>query len=249
MIEKWHQEFLRTSFSSTSNIVIQKSEIIQELWSGYGHIIRYSLTGAEYDSVVIKSIAPPEVSHHPRGWNTSLSHQRKLRSYEVEHHWYRYWSRQCDEYCRVPQLVLAEKKGSEIVIIMEDLNSTGFPLRYETITEVQLKSCITWLAEFHATFMQEKPSGLWEVGTYWHLATRPDELHVLDDERLKRAAPEIDRLLSSTCYQTIVHGDAKLANFCFSERGERVAAVDFQYTGGGCGMKDLAYFVGSCLYQ
>ena len=26
-----------------------------------------------------------------------------------------------------------------------------------------------------------------------------------------------------------------------------VAAVDFQYVGGGCGMKDVAYFMSSCL--
>ena len=41
-----------------------------------------------------------------------------------------------------------------------------------------------------------------------------------------------------------MHGDAKLANFCFGERG--VAAVDFQYVGGGAGVKDVAYFFSSC---
>ena len=37
-----------------------------------------------------------------------------------------------------------------------------------------------------------------------------------------------------------------MANFCFGSEESGVAAVDFQYVGGGCGMKDLAYFVGSC---
>ena len=95
--------------------------------------------------------------------------------------------------------------------------------------------------------MGESPRGLWQTGTYWHLATRPDECAAISDLRLQEAAPVIDSWLSRARFQTLLHGDAKLANFCFSADGQAVAAVDFQYTGGGCGMKDVAYFLGSCL--
>src|SRR5690606_32757 len=78
-----------------------------------------------------------------------------------------------------------------------------------------------------------------------HLATRPDELEALVDPALKAAAPQLDVVLRQTRFQTLVHGDAKTANFCFARDG--VAAVDFQYVGGGCGMKDVAYLLSECL--
>ena len=93
------------------------------------------------------------------------------------------------------------------------------------------------------------PEGLWPVGTYWHLATRPDELAALDDGRLRRAAPILDAKLAAATFQTFVHGDAKVANFCFSDNGDDVAAVDFQYAGGGCGIKDVAYFLSICMTE
>jgi Ser/Thr protein kinase RdoA (MazF antagonist) len=110
---------------------------------------------------------------------------------------------------------------------------------------VQLDGCLRWLASFHAHFLGRRPTGLWKTGTYWHLATRRDELEALQDRVLRDAATRLDDALNRCRYQTLVHGDAKAANFCFGETG--VAAVDFQYVGGGCGIKDVAYLLSSCL--
>ncbi|MFK7927270.1 MAG: phosphotransferase, partial [Myxococcota bacterium] len=97
------------------------------------------------------------------------------------------------------------------------------------------------------TFLMRDPAGLWPRGTYWHLHTRPDELQQMADGPLKRAAGRLDEALSQSAWKTVVHGDAKLANFCFAVDGGSVAAVDFQYAGGGVGVQDVAYFLGSCL--
>lgn len=132
-------------------------------------------------------------------------------------------------------------------MVLEDLDAAGYPARLDRVDEHQLDACLRWLASFHATFLGERPEGLWPVGTYWHLDTRPDELAALDDPALRDAAAPIDRRLSASQFQTFVHGDAKIANFCASPKGTRVAAVDFQYVGGGCGMKDVAYLISSAL--
>lgn len=231
---------------------IKATQQIQSLWSGYGQIVRYELEGCPISSVVVKHVKLPETSQHPRGWNTDHSHQRKIKSYQVESNWYQNWSSQCDDTCRVPKCYAVESSDSEFFMLLEDLDACGYSVRKESVTLQDMKNCLKWLANFHAIFLnnEKNPDNqLWRIGTYWHLDTRPDELDVLDDLALKQAAPLIDKILNACRFKTLVHGDAKLANFCFADKGDDVAAVDFQYIGGGCGMKDVAYFIGSCLYE
>jgi aminoglycoside phosphotransferase (APT) family kinase protein len=141
------------------------------------------------------------------------------------------------------------------LFVLEDLDAAGYSIRRNNVNQSQLTACLSWLANLHAAFISDTDDEssaalaneyqLWPTGTYWHLATRPDEFKAMPDGNLKQAAEAIDEELNNTRFKTIVHGDAKLANFCFSNR-DTVAAVDFQYVGGGCGMKDIAYFISSC---
>lgn len=220
---------------------------IQSLWSGYGSLDRYTLAGADRESVIVKHVRLPHQNRHRYGWHSDFSQQRKLRSYQVEMAWYRHWAARCNTPCRVPHCLALKQQNHEVLIVLEDLDQSGYALRRSQVNDSELFNCLRWLAYFHATFMGEKPLHLWPIGTYWHLDTRPDELAAMPDSALKQAAQQLDRILNEAHFQTIVHGDAKLANFCFDSTGGQVAAVDFQYVGGGCGMKDVAYFLGSCL--
>jgi len=224
----------------------ERLEVIQRLWSGYGTISRYALEDGTNKTVVVKHITLNKADTHPRGWNSNNSHMRKVRSYEVEMRWYQSWNQRCYVNCKTPKFLGSFSDRDEKWIILEDLDKE-FPLRKSQVTFAEVKLCLSWLAHFHAAFLGEAPTGLWPVGTYWHLETRPDELGKLSHKRLKENAQFIDRKLNECSFKTIVHGDAKLANFCFSKNSLKVAAVDFQYVGGGCGIKDVAYFLGSCM--
>ncbi len=231
---------------ATSAVVV---ESIQSLWSGYGEIARVCLK-PKGETVVIKHVCPPEDRDHKYGWAGDVSHQRKLSSYENELTWYRGAAALCRESCRMAELIASEHGDGQWLFALEDLDAVGFTLRRSRVDDAQLNACLKWLANLHASLLTDsgnpgKQLGLWPVGTYWHLATRPEELSAMPTGDLKRAASAIDRKLSEAEFQTIVHGDAKLANFCFSNTND-VAVVDFQYVGGGCGMKDFAYFISSC---
>lgn len=240
--------FKKHLLSLTSSSSCEFIEEIQSLWGGYGNISRYKLVDSSLKTVVVKCISLLQPSIHPRGWNSDLSHSRKVKSYEIETEWYKSWANKCNNDCTVPLYLGSLSSENERWIVMEDIDF-NYPSRKNELKLSEVRVCLKWLANFHGTFLNSKPKGLWEIGTYWNLSTRPEEFAKIESKELKSKAHLIDQKLNNCLYKTIVHGDAKLANFCFSKNGKKVAAVDFQYVGGGCGMKDVAYFIGSCLSE
>ncbi|MEN0068130.1 MAG: choline kinase [Myxococcota bacterium] len=215
-------------------------ERLQSLWSGWGEIARYALVNGPVPTVIVKVVEPP-AQGHPRGWDSDRSQARKHRSYEVEASFYTTFAP------RVEARVARAWSIEPGCFVLEDLDAAGFPKRAKgpgSLGSDAIAACLDWLAVFHRAFEGQSPEGLWPIGTYRHLETRPDEWQGMDEGPLKAAAGHLDRRLAGVPL-TLVHGDAKVANFCFGAAG--VAAVDFQYVGGGCGLKDVAYFLGSCL--
>lgn len=238
---------------------------LQDLWSGYGEIARY-FSPKLNASVIVKSVSPPEEVDHPRGWHSSIGHSRKLTSYKIEAFFYQHYAQHCPPACYVPKMIAFSSSplaSASQTLVMEDLIETGFNDSESTLSLSDIKIVIHWLAHFHGRFLGNAGKGLWPIGSYWYLETRQDEYNVMQAGPLKQAADLINNALNNAYHQTLIHGDAKLANFCFGAVKEtkgsskkyqaidksfrRVAAVDFQYVGRGIGVKDLAYFLGSCL--
>jgi hypothetical protein len=216
-----------------------RADHIQSLWSGYGELFRVALDGARASTAIVKWARPP-ASAQP-----DASHQRKCRSYDVELAFYRNIAPRCDATCRVPELYAArgDSEVREWVLVLEDLDAAGYPARTDEASPDELERVLAWLASFHARFVGERFDLVWPRGTYWQLDTRRDELPRIADRALRDVAEDVAHQLASARYQTLLHGDAKDANFCFARDRSRVAAVDFQYTGHGCGIVDVAYLL------
>jgi hypothetical protein len=213
---------------------VRRIERVQSLWGGYGEIVRVALEGGVAPTAIVKHVQAPASKRD------TISDARKRRSYDNEARFYRDLAARCDDACRVARLY-----GSQVeddwLFVLEDLDAAGFGGRHDTAPAAGLDACLAWLAAFHARFLGERFEALWPVGTYWHLGTRRDELAVIRDDYLRSNAEAWDAQLCGARFQTLLHGDPKEANFCFAPSG--VAAVDFQYAGRGCAMRDVAYLL------
>lgn len=239
------EKAIRRATSATS---VSEGDPVQSLWDGYGEVLRFELRGASVSSVIVKHVSPPRVNK-PRRGDADSAHQRKLRSYEVEAHFYQAYASRSGPNARLPKAYACQKTEQGFLFILEDLDLAGYPGRRHSLTEAERDACLRWLAAFHATFLGVEPVGLWKSGTYWQIGARAEELSKMTHVALKLAAPKLDARLHQCRFKTLLHGDAKPANFCFPIGAGNVAAVDFQYTGGGCGMKDVAYLLDCCISE
>jgi len=247
------------SFILSSHISkIQKITKIQSLWAGYGSILK--IKHADNRSFIIKYVLPPddptETKEH-RAW--------KLKTYKVEEAFYKnYQNVPGFDNWRTAKFYGSEsfdtETGFKMVFRLEDLDDSGYPGRFGNQSDLsveQVKPVLTWLAGFHASFMDGideseerftvKYPDLWDFGTYWNLQTRIDLWKKLPDSELKQKSSKIDNIIKNSKFQTLLHGDAKTMNFCFHETENKVSAVDFQYVGKGPGIRDVWYLFSSCL--
>lgn len=207
------------------------------LWSGMGSIYRVD------HRLIVKHVAAPRNV-------TSFGDIRKQASYQMEANFYEnVASSLLSKGVMVPTPLLvkrdAGKKQNEIVIVMSYIQKCSIDVSEPS----NMNLVLSWLAKFHASYwgISEETTatlGLQQIGSYWHLETRPDEHQTMPNNgwegRLKLAAAAIDSRLKRDEFQCIIHGDAKDANIlCESDS---VFFCDFQYCGRGVPAKDLVYF-------
>lgn len=226
---------------------IELVELIQPLWSGQGYCLRVK-SHAYQQQYVAKVIYPNETAAHPRGWSGELAFQRKCRSYEVESQFYTHYQPLVTQ-AVTASLITQATNGLHRIMVFDDLSIQGYEPADTKLSPDALAPYIDWLASLHADFVQQPLPHLWEQATYWHLRTRPEEWQAMAPSVYRDYAQHIDGYLHNQMFKTLIHGDAKVANFCFNSSTKRVAAVDFQYSGTGIGVQDLAYFLGSCLSE
>lgn len=222
---------------------IEIGDTLTSLWSGCGSIVECML---DAEPCVIKAIKIPSHISHPKIKQSEFALKRKQQSYKVEYNFYRLYSAYLPTSAKSITCINAINDGDDYALVFKNFTQYGFA----QASSQHIKAILNWLAHFHAFSLNKPAKGLWQQGNYWHLSTRPDEFNKLKQSAdkksdIKSAAHKIDKTLQASRYKTLIHGDAKLANFAASELSE-ILAYDFQYVGAGVGVTDVMYFMTSC---
>ncbi|MCF2856057.1 aminoglycoside phosphotransferase family protein [Pseudoalteromonas sp. SMS1] len=215
------------------------------LWNGCGTLERFVVNSHCY---VAKISSVPNDLKHRVIEQSSFSLKRKVRSYEKEQLFYKQYSGVLNPLCTVPKVYELHKEQGTFVTILADFRTLGFENKASASFE-DIVAILTWLAGFHAIWLEQSTShsllAEFGEGNYWHFKTRPDEFKKMPGGPLKQHAQKIDQILTATTFKTLIHGDAKLANFAFNNKA--VIGYDFQHVGVGIGLSDVMLLLTSVL--
>eukprot|EP00887_Chlorella_sp_A99_P000427 scaffold17.g427.t1 len=224
------QRSVDTATEGRLTISVLSTRKIATLWAGYGSISEVeSEDEGQGAALILKEVAPPPAH--------GVSHERKLRSYQVEAAFYQRVAPHlpADAACHMPRCLGVHSTlhgpdggsadGGSMQLVLSDLRPR-FPSSSHNLDEAHARAALSWLGAFHAACWGADAAalGLWPQGTYWHLETRQEELAKIGRDwcALQVAATEIDARLRATPFRTLVHG---------------------QYVGGGSGLSDVVYLL------
>ncbi|CAG5100210.1 Oidioi.mRNA.OKI2018_I69.XSR.g16894.t1.cds [Oikopleura dioica] len=225
----------------------KSAEIIQLLWKGFGAI--YRVQKEDGSTVILKHF---NFAHETEPEDDPMPNETRFLSFKREISFYEELAN-LSLSAKVPRYIASKDIKSGKVMAMEDLDPIGFPARFKNRCNLSFERVIPmvkWLANFHADFWRcEKAEKLmWKEATYWNIEKRRDEFERCKEKELDliKLGEKIDRIIHEAKHKTLIHGDGKVENFCFSEDGMDVAGIDFQWSGMGVGTTDLYYLLTSC---
>ena len=248
-------------------IRVSKEVSIATLWAGYGSVSSFKAVTKDSNrsiALIVKRVNPSNSVN-----DQSVSHQRKIRSYFVEAYFYKQlvprmllqWKKVKSDTSLPPTVptpysIEHSDKTSDspsFTFLISDLRTNYRGSQSMYLTKSETESALNFLAKFHASFWEEDfDENLWVCGGYWHLDTRKDEYENISRNEwgsLKAIAYAIDRRMKnngSSRHRVICHGDFKEANLLFKRHNDGscdCAAVDYQYSGHGYGMKDVVMLI------
>ncbi|TQF67465.1 phosphotransferase [Pseudoalteromonas luteoviolacea] len=222
-----YQQFLKVS-NSSGRI---------ELWNRCGTLEKFVIDSKYY---VAKISKVPDDLQHKHIEQTDFALTRKVRSYQKEQLFYKRYVGMLSQISLAPQVYDLHHERGTFVTLLEDFEAIGFHNK-KAAQPSEIKQILNWLAGFHAIWLEAAENHSMHdefgEGNYWHLKTRPDELEKMPSCQLKQQAKKIDEALGAAKFRTLIHGDAKLANFAFKK--DAVIGYDFQHVGVGIGLADV----------
>lgn len=246
--------------------------VVSGVGAGVGllaQILRCRLTRRDDDGVAAgpESVIVKLPSLEPK----SLRMSRMQSLYKREFDYYRRVAP--DAPVRSPRLLYGDfdKRGHRFVLVLEDLAHMQPGDHHAGATPEQARRAVRALAKLHGRYWHDvgRPPASSPVAGFFD-TMNPRLLPLLQILYLALLGPALRRFgdcfsdemrglaeaygplvsahigeVAATAPRTFIHGDYRLDNLFFGAGDDDVAVIDWQVSGLGCGLYDVAYFLGA----